>query len=91
MGRSYAQVGKYYPIASRADEATHDSMRNFARSYGDDNPLYHDLYYGWTTRWGGQLAAPMVIQVMNRAMLGDAGPKENSISRHTRRASACLV
>jgi len=77
IDQAYQRVGKYYPIAYREQitQATHDSMRNFARSYGDDNPLYHDLYYGRTTRWGGQLAAPLIIQVMNRAMLGDPGPK----------------
>jgi acyl dehydratase len=56
-------------------QATHDSMRNFARGYGDDNPLYNDLYYGRTTRWGGQLAAPMVMHVMNRGLLGEPPPK----------------
>ncbi len=33
-------------------EATYDNMRNFARGYGDDNPLYTSAGYGETTRWG---------------------------------------
>ena len=28
--------------ASTSRVCTHDAMRNFARSYGDDNPLYND-------------------------------------------------
>ena len=56
-------------------QATHDTMRNFARSYGDDNPLYVDLHYGKKTRWAGQICPPMIIQVMNRNMLGEKAPK----------------
>lgn len=72
-----ARVGQMYPSSYREQvtQATHDTMRNFARSYGDDNPLFQDLYYGKRTRWGSQLAAPMVIQVMNRGMLGEPAPK----------------
>ncbi len=56
-------------------QATHDTMRNFARSYGDDNPLYVDPYYGRKTRWAGQICPPMIIQVMNRDMRGEKAPK----------------
>jgi hypothetical protein len=37
---------EYYSQASR------DAIRNFALSYGDDNPLYTDFEYGTNTRWG---------------------------------------
>ena len=33
-----------------------DAIRNFARGYGDDNPLFVDEEYGATTRWGSQIA-----------------------------------
>jgi len=75
--RAYEQVGQLHVSNYREQmtQATHDSMRNFARSYGDDNPLYTDLHYGKKTRWAGQIAPPLVIQVMNRPLLGDPAPK----------------
>ena len=52
-------------------KATHDSMRNFARSYGDDNPLYSSEHYGDSTRWGGQIAPPMIGIALNKPLLAD--------------------
>jgi acyl dehydratase len=49
--------------------ATHDAMRNFARGYGDDNPLYSSEDYGAATRWGGQIAPPMIPIALNRPLL----------------------
>ena len=51
--------------------ATPDAMRNFARGYGDDNPLFISEDYGTTTRWGGQIAAPMIPIALNRPLYGD--------------------
>ena len=75
--RAKALVGKYAPSGAREHltEVTHDAMRNFARSYGDDNPLFNSEDYGNTTRWGGQIAPPMIPIALNRPLLSDP-PKE---------------
>ena len=39
--------------------ATVDSMRNFARSYGDGNPLFGDEAYGAASPWGTIVAPPL--------------------------------
>lgn len=74
IDRARALIGHWAP--SRAHEhlttATYDSMRNFARSYGDDNPLYNTEEYGTTTRWGAQIAPPMIPIGLNRPLYGDA-------------------
>ncbi len=74
IDRARALIGHWAP--SRAHEhlttATYDSMRNFARSYGDDNPLYNTEGYGTTTRWGAQIAPPMIPIGLNRPLYGDA-------------------
>ena len=46
--RANALVGRYSPTRSQEHltTATPDAMRNFARGYGDDNPLYGDEDYG---------------------------------------------
>lgn len=51
--------------------ASHDALRNFAIGVGDDNPLYCDEDYGKSTRWGGQIGTPLMMQVMDKPMLGD--------------------
>src|SRR6478735_908661 len=53
-------------------QASYDNIRNFARGYGDDNPLYTSAGYGEATRWGGQIAPPMLPIAMNRPLLTDA-------------------
>ena len=40
-------------------EVTHDAIRHFAFSCGEDNPLWNDRAYGRGTRWGDQIAPPM--------------------------------
>lgn len=75
--RAKALVGEYAPSGAREwlTTATHDSMRNFARSYGDDNPLFTDEDHGARSRWGGQIAPPMIPIAMNKPLFGDK-PKE---------------
>lgn len=51
--------------------ASYDSIRNFARGYGDDNPLYNSADYGRATRWGSQIAPPMIGIAMNAPLRGD--------------------
>jgi acyl dehydratase len=74
-------VGQLHPVGYRDfnTQASHDSLRNFARSYGDDNPLYTDLHYGRRTRWAAQIGPPMLMQVMNRPLLGEQAPKRTSL------------
>lgn len=57
-------------------QATSDGIRNFARGYGDDNPLFADPEYAATTRWGSQIAPPMMMSSLSKAMLGDPIPEE---------------
>jgi acyl dehydratase len=40
---------------------THDTFRNVAHAYGDDNPLWCEPSYGATTRWGGAIASPVLV------------------------------
>jgi acyl dehydratase len=71
--RAKALVGMYAPSAAREHltTATHDAMRNFARGYGDDNPLFTSEDYGEATRWGAQIAPPMIAIGLNRPLYGD--------------------
>ncbi len=52
-------------------EVTRDSIRNFARSYGDDNPLFNSEDHGVATRWGGMIAPPMIPIALNRPLYSD--------------------
>jgi acyl dehydratase len=42
-------------------EAHFDTMRHFAWSFGDDNPLWGDPEYGAGTRWGSIIASPFYV------------------------------
>jgi acyl dehydratase len=79
--RAKALVGRWAPSPSREylTQVTHDAMRNFARSYGDDNPLYSSGEYGKTTRWGAQIAPPMLGIALNKPLYGD--PPKDPIKR----------
>jgi len=71
-------VGVYHAVTQREQYtcANPDIMRNFARSYGDDNPLFVDEEYGSYTRWGGQIAPPMINIALTKELLADPVPKE---------------
>lgn len=73
IDRAKALVGRWAPsVASEhLTRVTHDAMRNFARSYGDDNPLYGSEEYGTNTCWGAQIAPPMIPIGLNRPLYGD--------------------
>jgi acyl dehydratase len=79
--RAKALVGSWAP--SRAREhlttGTHDAFRNFARGYGDDNPLFNSEEYGAATRWREQIAPPMIAIALNRPLYGD--PPERRVKR----------
>jgi acyl dehydratase len=53
-----------------------DGIRNFARGYGDDNPLFNDPEYGPRTRWGTQIAPPMIGIALSNPTYGDPLPEE---------------
>jgi acyl dehydratase len=53
-----------------------DGIRNFARGYGDDNPLFCDPGYGRYTRWGSQIAPPMIHIALSNPTYGDPIPEE---------------
>ncbi|MET7770913.1 MaoC family dehydratase N-terminal domain-containing protein [Nocardia sp. NPDC005366] len=76
--RAHDLVGTYHAVTQREQftRATPDVMRNFARSYGDDNPLFVDEEHGLDTRWGGQIAPPMINIALTRDLLADPIPKE---------------
>ncbi|MEB3031221.1 FAS1-like dehydratase domain-containing protein [[Mycobacterium] nativiensis] len=57
-------------------ELSVDAIRNFARGYGDDNPLYVDPGYAAGTRWSGPIAPPMIHCALSRKMLGDPIPDD---------------
>ncbi len=71
--RAKALAGRYSPSGTREHftTATPDVIRNFARSYGDDNPLFISEDYGETTRWASQIASPMIGIALNRPLCGD--------------------
>jgi acyl dehydratase len=69
-------IQEYYSEASR------DAIRNFAMSYGDDNPLFTDFDYGKTTRWGGQVAPGMIINCLGNVTYGD--PIPDDVKKKTR-------
>src|SRR5688572_10136704 len=57
-------------------EVTRDAIRNFAMSYGDDNPLFTDFDYGKGTRWGAQIAPQMIMNCLSNPTHGDPLPEE---------------
>src|SRR5207253_3200399 len=62
--------------------ASEDSIRTFALSYGDDNPLHCDPDYACKTRWKGVIAPGTIPIVMGKPLLGD--PRPEAISRAKR-------
>jgi acyl dehydratase len=79
--RAKVLVGRWSPSPAREHltAVTHDAMRNFARGYGDDNPLFNSEDYGKSTRWGAQIAPPMIGIGLNKPLRGD--PPDKSFKR----------
>src|SRR5690606_27675799 len=77
IAKDRAIVGRDWP--SRTQEyfstATPENIRNFAHSYGDDNPLFCDPDYGRRTRWGGQIAPPIMVGILNAPLCGEQPSK----------------
>jgi acyl dehydratase len=71
IGLEAPQGGReYYSHVDR------DGIRNFARGYGDDNPLYNDPDYGRHTRWGSQITPPMMHIALSNPTYGDPIPED---------------
>jgi acyl dehydratase len=81
IARAKALAGRWSPSGSREHltAVTHDAMRNFARGYGDDNPLFTAEDYGLSTRWGAQIAPPMIGIAVNNPFYGD--PPQDRLKR----------
>lgn len=73
-----AAIGKDSVITAQEllGTATPEAIRNFAHSYGDDNPLYCDPSHGQSSRWGSQVAPQIMAAVLNSPLLGDKLPRE---------------
>lgn len=78
IAQARAIVGHLFPtaLAEHLTTVNEDTIRNFAESYGDDNPLFSDEDYGVGTRWGTQIAPPLIGVAVNKPLLGDPRPKE---------------
>lgn len=78
IARAHDIVGVYHAVRKREQfsRASPDVMRAFARSYGDDNPLFVDEDYGLDTRWGAQIAPPMINIAVTKDLMADPIPRE---------------
>ena len=66
-------------------EAHPDTMRHYARGFGDDNPLYGDAGYGARSSWRTVIGAPFYVGTLGRS---DAGPMPADIRARTKGALA---
>jgi acyl dehydratase len=71
--------GRFKPPHNR--RAAEDTIRHFAWSYGDDNPLYTDEDYGRSTSWGGMIAPPLYLLTMGENEVGPLPPDVRARSR----------
>jgi acyl dehydratase len=59
--RARIGVAEPHPLPPYYTLPTHDTFRNVAVAYGDDNPLWCDPAYGPSTRWGSAIAPPPLV------------------------------
>jgi acyl dehydratase len=76
IARQQQLLGYMEPSRTREylQTASDDNIRNWAHGIGDDNPLFCDPAYARGTRWGGLIAPPMMVSVVNTPMKGDRTP-----------------
>jgi acyl dehydratase len=67
------------PAAPHNYQVTWDGVRHFANGYGDGNPLWCDLDYGATTRWGGLIAPPTFLYTMGEPIAPQHTPEQKAI------------
>jgi hypothetical protein len=63
VARLRARIGipEPHPLPPFYTLPTHDTFRNVAFAYGDDNPLWCEPNYGDRTRWGSAIASPVLV------------------------------
>lgn len=73
IDKDRAVVGRDWAVPDHEfiGTATYESIRNFANGYGDDNPLFTDPAYAAGTRWGGQVAPPIMAAIVNAPLRGE--------------------
>jgi acyl dehydratase len=59
--RARIGVAEPHPLPPYYTLPTHDTFRNVAIAYGDDNPLWCDASYGPKTRWEQSIASPALV------------------------------
>ncbi len=78
IARQEEVVGLYEPSPHREfhSQLSVDTIRNFALSVGDDNPLFTDPEYARTTRWGSVIAPSIMTAIVNEPLKGERIPSE---------------
>jgi acyl dehydratase len=63
IARLRARIGiaEAHPLPPCYTLPTHDTFRNVATAYGDDNPLWCDPEYGAKSRWDSVIAPPALV------------------------------
>jgi acyl dehydratase len=63
VARLRARIGipEPHPMPPFYALPTHDTFRNVAVAYGDDNPLWCDPSYGEKSRWESAIASPVLV------------------------------
>jgi acyl dehydratase len=61
-------------------EAHADTMRHFAWSFGDDNPLFCEPDYAASTRWGSLIGAPFYLSNLHEPIFDEITPEQRKKS-----------
>lgn len=61
-------------------EAHPDTMRHFAWSFGDDNPLFTDEEYAEKSRWGSLIATPFYLANLHEPISDEITPEMRKAS-----------
>lgn len=83
LDQARARTGEELP--SRRDgwntQATQDAIRHYAQAMGMDDPLFSDVDYAATTRWGGVIAPPTFFRTLNKAPKREWSDEERARAR----------
>jgi acyl dehydratase len=81
IARLKQRIGVQYnkPTTPHNYQVTWDGTRHFAYGYGDENPLWCDLDYGKTTRWGGLIAPPNFLYTMGESDSQQLTPEHKAL------------
>jgi acyl dehydratase len=81
--RARRRIGRRMPaVPAWYREAHPDTMRHFAWSFGDDNPLYGEPDYGERTRWGSMIATPFYAANLCEPVADEITPEERAAGAH---------